>query len=82
MARSKDDEAREARAALQRAEERKRLERDAHERGLGGMVPGSGLSWAGLARMAHARRAAGVELDTNDRLAIEKFPECPSGFAV
>lgn len=35
------------------------------------------LAWRGRARMAHARQAAGAELDHIDLEAIRRHPTCP-----
>lgn len=37
----------------------------------------SRLTWAGLARHAHARRAAGAHLDEQDLEALRRYPVCP-----
>ena len=69
----------ERRLAHERAveEARRRWEADSArsvEEGGGGLVPGTRTEWQGLARMAHARRAAGVRLDDRDRHALELYP--------
>lgn len=48
--------------------------------GFGGLVPGTGLCWVGLAGCAHARAAAGVELDDRDLEAIRRYPTPPPPF--
>lgn len=50
---------------------------DARSAGWGGLVPGTGITWVGAARMAHARRDAGITLDRTDELAIDRYPTCP-----
>lgn len=42
--------------------------------------PTGGILWEDRARMAAARRAAGVTLDRYDREALERYPE-PTGWA-
>lgn len=40
--------------------------------------PECGMTWRGKARMAHARKAAGLPLDAHDRLALTRSPTCPT----
>lgn len=41
--------------------------------------PTTNEGWQGLARMATARRAAGLDLTTLDREALDMYPDPPSG---
>lgn len=42
-----------------------------------GKQPSGGVTWRGQARMAHARKAAGLSLGANDLKAIARFPTMP-----
>jgi len=50
---------------------------DARARGWGGLVPGTRTLWIGRARMAHARSAAGLDLNDLDLEAITRYPTMP-----
>lgn len=76
-AKSKEEEARDASDAQQREAERQRVAADARGRGWGGLVGATGVLVIGKARMAHARKLAGLPLDKADLDAIAMYPEMP-----
>lgn len=58
--------------ALEFRDQRRRLEREHPD-----LVPGLGTPWEGQARMAEARRTAGLPLDAIDLEALRRHPEPP-----